>query len=247
MGQHDGDAPAMALIAGLFSTFCFTVQYIPQAWLNYKRKSISGLSTSGILMKLIGASFLGINALMTWEALPVVLYGFFNIAQHILFMVQFTLFTNKSVYIAFCFVPFIPYLLAIYLPATMLYTNLVKPLSQVVSHLPQMYVTYQKQSTEGISLATQHFNLLGGLAGMYMYSIIPPKSMWTYVVYANSLFQALSTYWMTVSYDGWDYLFKSMDVFYYFKMSKVKSVISLSTDHNTDKDTSANQDLDSKI
>jgi uncharacterized protein with PQ loop repeat len=93
------DVPAIALTAGFFSTICFTVQYIPQAWLNYKRKSVSGLSTSGILIKLIGASFLGVNAAITGETFPVVLYGMFNIAQHLLFMIQFTLFTNKNIYL----------------------------------------------------------------------------------------------------------------------------------------------------
>jgi uncharacterized protein with PQ loop repeat len=112
------NVPAIALAAGFFSTICFTVQYIPQAWLNYKRKSISGLSTTGILIKLIGASFLGINAAITGETFPVVLYGLFNIAQHMLFMIQFTLFTNKNIYLVYCLVPSLPYIFATWFPGS---------------------------------------------------------------------------------------------------------------------------------
>lgn len=42
---------ALAYSAGYFATLCFTLQYIPQAILNYKRKSITGFSTTGILIK----------------------------------------------------------------------------------------------------------------------------------------------------------------------------------------------------
>jgi len=47
------------------------------------------------------------------------------------------------------------------------YTSLAKPLSQFFSHIPQLYVTYQKKSTEGVSLASQHLNFVGGIFGMY--------------------------------------------------------------------------------
>ena len=55
--------------------------------------------------------------------------------------------------------------------------------------------------------------MLGGLAGIYMYSVIPPKSFFTYMVFVNSLFQALSLYALAVYFDGWDRLIKSFNYF----------------------------------
>jgi hypothetical protein len=51
-----------AMLLGHFATMCFTLQYIPQAIKNYRRQSVKGFSTTGIIIKLVGASFLSVNA-----------------------------------------------------------------------------------------------------------------------------------------------------------------------------------------
>jgi hypothetical protein len=42
----------------------FDTRYIPQAWLNYRRKHVKGFSKLGIVIKHIGASFLWINSMI---------------------------------------------------------------------------------------------------------------------------------------------------------------------------------------
>lgn len=37
-------------------------RYLPQTWLNFRRKSVKGFSTHGIIIKLFGASFLLVNS-----------------------------------------------------------------------------------------------------------------------------------------------------------------------------------------
>lgn len=116
------------------------------------------------------------------------------------------------------------------------------------SHLPQMKVCYDLRTTSGVSLLSQHFNLIGGLLGIYstfsfsfflpsffllFYSIlffsllsffyfvfvlfsfindklliivavcliIPPVSQMTYLIYGNSIFQAVSLYAMAFYFD----------------------------------------------
>lgn len=44
--------------------------------------------------------------------------------------------------------------------------------------------------------------------------------MWTYSVYLNSLFQALSIYAMTIIYDGWGVLFRSFSPANVFKVEQ---------------------------
>jgi hypothetical protein len=112
-------APLSVILAGYLGTFCFTIQYAPQAVLNYKRKSVKGFSTTGILIKLIGAAYLGVNSALLGEALSVVIYGAFNIAQHLIFMFQFTIYTKQQRYLLYCLIPFVPYLCGVYFPWTM--------------------------------------------------------------------------------------------------------------------------------
>jgi uncharacterized protein with PQ loop repeat len=87
-------------------------------------------------------------------------------------------------------------------------TNSIKPIAQILSHLPQLYVTYEKKSTQGVSLLTQHFNLIGGLLGLYMCFMIPPVSISVYLIYLFSLFQAISLYAFAIHYDGIERFYK---------------------------------------
>ncbi len=89
---------------------------------------------------------------------------------------------------------------------------------------------------------------------MVVYSLIPPKSLWTYVVYVNSLFQAISIYWMAVHYDGWERLVGSFDIFSYFRTINARSILSISPIDNTlstspkdDEKKNENDDLKEKV
>ncbi len=52
-----------------------------------------------------------------------------------------------------------------------------------------------------MSLLSQHLNFLGGLLGIYMCWVIPPKSPMTWLLYSNSIGQALTLYAAFVWYD----------------------------------------------
>lgn len=82
------------MVSGYIASFCFTVHYIPQTYHNYKRKNIFGFSALGVIIKLIGASFLAVNSYFLNQPTSVVLYGFFNVAQHSFFMYQFAIYPS---------------------------------------------------------------------------------------------------------------------------------------------------------
>jgi len=194
--------PLFALISGYLAAFLFTFQYIPQTILNFKRKSISGLSTTGIIVKLIGASFLTVNSYLIEEALPTILYGFLNVLQMFIFMYQFAAYTGKRHYYFWMLFPIIPIVIGEFYPASIYYTNSIKPISQIFSHIPQLIVSYEKKSTYGFSLLGQHLNFIGGVLGIYMFIMIPPVSKYTVLVYCFSLLQATSMYLFAAYYDG---------------------------------------------
>lgn len=191
-------------IAGMLTSVLFTVLYVPQMLLNQRRRSTEGFSSHGIVIKLFGAAFLTVNSWSTGEALPVIAYGGLNVLQHSLFMAQFFLFERKNnlMYLG-CIViaPLIPYCLVTYYPASVAVTNYFKPLSQVFSIIPQLLECRRLRTAGGVSLLSQHLNFFGGVMGIYMCSIIPPKSFITWFLYLNSCGQAMSIYITYIWYD----------------------------------------------
>eukprot|EP01114_Cavostelium_apophysatum_P015047 TRINITY_DN4027_c0_g1_i3.p1 TRINITY_DN4027_c0_g1~~TRINITY_DN4027_c0_g1_i3.p1 ORF type:complete len:247 (-),score=42.78 TRINITY_DN4027_c0_g1_i3:227-967(-) len=212
-----------AKLLGFLSTICFTLQYLPQIFLNFSRKSVKGFSAIGIIIKHVGASFLFVNSLWSGEVLAVVLYGLFNVVQHSMFMFQFAYYPHledgpnneevkivrtpsqekafKEKYLLWLMFPAVPAVLAAIAPSTMKLTNSVKPITQVLSHLPQLRVCYELKTTNGVSLTSQHLNMIGGICGLYMCWIVPPVSWSTYIIYFNSILQAGSLYAMAFYYD----------------------------------------------
>ena len=208
---------AIASAAGMFATLCFTLQYVPQCFLNARRQSCRGFSATGIIIKLVGASFLAANSAYLGESLPVILYGLFNVAQHSIFIVQFYLYSEDVLpatrtqatappgrplgILAWLGFPVVPVGLAQIAPHTMSITSSIKPLAQVFSHVPQLAECVRMRSTSGCSLGTQHLNAAGGLAGLLMCYLRPPQSIFTTMLYVNSLGQALSLYYLYFLYD----------------------------------------------
>jgi len=191
----------LASLAGYVASFCFIIQYLPQTMLNYNRKSVRGFSDSGEIIKLIGASFLCVNAILTSEPSSVILYGLCNVCQHLTFMVQFAIYPSDSPpsksYLLLLLFPLLPLILGIKLPWTITFTSYVKPLTQVLSHLPQIAECVRLSTTLGLSLSTQHLNMLGGCAGLVMCYVIPTSTA-TLLMYSNSIFQAVSVYGLAI-------------------------------------------------
>eukprot|EP00483_Globobulimina_turgida_P013502 UN13527 len=165
---------------GMTATLCFTLQYAPQAIKNFQRKSTMGFSSTGIIIKLVGAAFLMINAYLTGETTSVVLYGVFNVIQHSIFMYQFAIYKQDYKFLIWLLFPLLPFIIGTTFPFTIPFTNSIKPGAQIFSHIPQLYVCYQLKTASGVSLKTQHLNMVGGISGMIMCIIIEPKSAMTY-------------------------------------------------------------------
>jgi len=186
---------------GIFSSICFALQYLPQTYLNFQRKSVKGFSTLGIIIKLFGASFLLVNSYLNGETFPVIFYGLINVIQHSIFILQFFFYTSESNYLQWLLFPAIPYLIGKFFPESLPFTNTIKPITQILSHLPQLKVCYDIKTTSGVSMLSQHFNIIGGILGVYMCFVIPPVSAMTYLIYFNSIFQAVSLYALAIYYD----------------------------------------------
>ena len=125
--------------------------------------------------------------------------------QHSMFMVQFSIYPSSDGRVGsfwgWLLLPLFPYFLGVTMPGTIALTNSIKPACQLLSHWPQLMLCYKLKTTAGVSLTTQHLNMTGGMLGLWMCYIIPPKSYFTYTLYLNSMFQALSIYFLYFMYD----------------------------------------------
>ena len=122
-------------------------------------------------------------------------------------MYQFAVYQQDYKFLIWLLFPFIPLILGVILPSTIPLTNLIKPGAQIFSHIPQLYLCWQLRTAQGVSLKTQHLNVIGGAAGMIMCILIPPKSFMTYFLYINSMFQAISLYVVAVLFDNYSFCF----------------------------------------
>lgn len=179
---------------GNIASLCFFIVYVPQFILNYKRKSIRGFSLQSIVLKLIGASFLFVNSLFNGSPFPVFFYGFLNTFQHIAFIIQFRIYGRQKEALLFIFVPFVPLIICKAFPSLIPYTDMIKPISQIVSQIPQVYQCIKIHTTLGVSIFGQHLNFTGAILGCIMCYLTKEESFKTWTLYINSVIQSLSIY-----------------------------------------------------
>eukprot|EP01006_Ploeotia_vitrea_P047650 TRINITY_DN67146_c4_g2_i1.p1 TRINITY_DN67146_c4_g2~~TRINITY_DN67146_c4_g2_i1.p1 ORF type:complete len:246 (-),score=5.03 TRINITY_DN67146_c4_g2_i1:203-940(-) len=193
---------AIAHGLGYVATIAFFIQYVPQIHLNYKRKTCEGFSSVAILVKLIGASFMFINFLLDEKKPPwsVVIYALINVGQYSVLIIQFVLYNHRWMYCSYFLVIPTAIITSFALPATMAWTNSIKPATQVISQIALLAECVRIKSTRGVSLMSMHFNGIGGAAGTIM-CIILSQRLYTLMLYVNSFGQAVSIYVLAAMYD----------------------------------------------
>lgn len=82
------------------------------------------------------------------------------------------------------------------------YTNIIKPLTTLYSVIPQLIECWRTQSTAGVSKTSTALTFCVGLFGLVFCLGDKPHTRWTYVLYANDAFQALSLTTMMVWFDN---------------------------------------------
>ena len=185
---------------GNLASLCFFTVYVPQFVLNYRRKSVKGFALSAIAWKLTGSSFLCVNSLFNGAAFPVFLYGLLNSMQHYGFIFQFWIYSGEAKCLFLLLIPVIPLVTCVFFPSLITYTDLVKPICQITSHLPQLSQCVQLKSTLGVSMFGQHLNFLGCVLGLIMCHLSGREPLMTWLLYYNSGFQALSLYFLAIWY-----------------------------------------------
>ena len=108
--------------------------------------------------------------------------------------------SSRAHYLLWILFPIIPYVMIKLWPGSVIFTNSIKPIGQVMSHIPQVIECIKLRTTLGISMSSQHLNFLGGAMGLLMCNFIPPVYMTTYLIYFNSVFQAVSLYAIALYY-----------------------------------------------
>jgi len=195
----------LAFFCGMVSTLLFSAVWIPQILLNYQRKSTQGFSTAGMVVRLTGSAFLYVNACVTGEPMPVILYGGFGYLVVAVLIGQIILYSNNKEHSQLALVyliPILPIALWWYFPATLQFSNLIKPISMIAGVVTQVLLCIETRTGTGCSVTAQHLNLFGALAGLYMCSVIPPVATTTWWLYIIALGQSFTFYSVQIYYDG---------------------------------------------
>jgi hypothetical protein len=108
--------------------------------------------------------------------------------------------SSRAHYLLWILFPLVPMAMASMWPGTIIYTNSIKPIGQIMSHIPQVIECFRLRTTLGISMSSQHLNFVGGACGLLMCLILPPVYKTTYLIYFNSVFQAVSIYAIAAYY-----------------------------------------------
>lgn len=185
---------------GNIASFSFFIVYVPQFILNFRRKSCRGFSLQSIAIKLFGSAFLFVNSIFNHSPFPVFLYGFLTTSQHIAFLFQFWLYGGSYFPLFLSLLPALPFLICTQTPSLLPLTDFVKPISQIGSHISQLWQCLKLRSTRGVSLFGQHLNFAGGLMGCAMCALLNEQSVKTWMLYVNSVMQAVTMYAVAVWY-----------------------------------------------
>ena len=183
-----------AHLFGNLSTFCFFLVYVPQFFMYCKRRSVDGFSVSSVVLKLFGSSFLFVNSVFKHASHPIILYGFSNTIEHMLFLVQYFLFAHDWRPLVFISLPIVPYMICKLMPELLFFTDYVKPVTQMFSSIPQIYDCFKVGTTKYVSMLSQHLHFIGSIFGFLMLIIEQDLSFHSWFLYANSFIQAFSIY-----------------------------------------------------
>eukprot|EP01060_Flectonema_neradi_P024723 TRINITY_DN33606_c0_g1_i1.p1 TRINITY_DN33606_c0_g1~~TRINITY_DN33606_c0_g1_i1.p1 ORF type:complete len:218 (+),score=10.15 TRINITY_DN33606_c0_g1_i1:268-921(+) len=179
---------------GYISTISFFFQYLPQMIKNYNRKTTEGFSTSAMVVKLLGASFLCFNNALDGERGFVLLYGIISMCQYLIMIGQAAMYSGPMSGWFLLLIPLPVLLVSFAMPDSRPITTGLKPASQIIGHLLLLKECIRIRSVRGISLISHGQNLLGGCCGIIAILLVPAKSAWTLLLYVNSTAQATSIF-----------------------------------------------------
>ena len=196
----------LPFVLGYVAVLCFVVQAIPQLWLNYRRQSVQGFSTSSIVVRLAGASFHTFSAIRQQAAAPIQWYGLSQILINQSFIWQISRYSGNRWVLQWLLFPLIPWVCLNYFVFLVELSMIIKPVTQITSLVPQLVTCWKQRSASGVSMHSMHCSFVGGMAGLWMCGILEHTSPLVYIVYGNSVLQSVSMYVLCWKFDGIQFL-----------------------------------------
>lgn len=80
------------------------------------------------------------------------------------------------------------------MPSLISYTDLIKPITQLIGHIPQLLSCIYRRSTTCISIVGEHLHFIGSVFGFLMLVITQNFNLSRWILYGNTFFQAISIY-----------------------------------------------------
>jgi hypothetical protein len=195
-----GTREEYAQIFGDLSSVCFFLVYVPQFLFNCRRQSVMGFSLSSVVLKLVGSAFLFVNSVYKEAPFPYIIYGLLNTVEHSMFLAQFLLYGKQVRPLLFIATPILPWVICEYFPEFIKITDMVKPITQLISNVPQILACVAIKTTTGLSMYGQHLHFVGSILGFMMLLLQQNFSFFAWFLYTNTFFQAYSIYVLAAWY-----------------------------------------------
>ncbi|OHS99149.1 PQ loop repeat family protein [Tritrichomonas foetus] len=154
---------------GNLSALTYFLLNFPQLYMNFRRRSTRGFSSLFVLLRLFSISFHLANNTVLRAQFPVLLSGFLLLLTTILYVLQIAFYCeNNRLFLLWLIMPFVIFYISFSFPHTIVFTQWIMPSVSLISYIPLVAACFQSGTTYGISVFSQHLNLLGSIFGILM-------------------------------------------------------------------------------
>ena len=128
---------------GNFSAVVLFMCNIPQLWLNFRRRSTRGFSSTFVIIKLVSYSFQLANSSISKSSFPILFTGFLLLLTDLLYIIQIAFYNKNKKFMLWFLLMFLIFFVAYEWPQTAMYTQWIMPFISLLSYIPLLYTCWE--------------------------------------------------------------------------------------------------------
>lgn len=186
---------------GNLGTMLSVLQNIPQILLNRRRQSTIGFSHATVYIRFVGLSFLLSSSIFLGMQGTLIIFVMANLLVNYVFLYQFATYDGQKWTYAFWGFPVAAFLLGLFAPKTLLYTQWLNTATQILGFFPYMYEIVSCETTAGVSLLYHHMNFVASLCGLVSCGLSVSCRIVEWCVHGGPLLWSISVFMLALYYD----------------------------------------------
>lgn len=172
----------------------------PQLYINFRRRSTVGFSSTFVVMKLFSISFQVANAAVKNSPFPIQLSGILLLLTSDIYVLQVSFYNHNKPFLLWFLMSFAVFFISYTWPSTITLTQWILPSFSLISYIPFLYTCYTAGTTLGISVFAQHLNFLGSILGLLMCLLAHTCTFVNWCFYLIGVIQASMVYIVAIHF-----------------------------------------------